>query len=124
MSLVDGPIEKQVAVLHDYIEDVSGSVELLHKNKISLEAIAAIELLTKPDSSTYCDYVIRLSSNPIAKQVKLADLTDNYRIGRVAYRDEHQSEDSKRMQRYALSHQFLLQTIDESEYRRRIEGLE
>ncbi len=124
MQSVNNPIEMQAAMLHDYIEDVNGSVEVLRQHKIDEQAIKAIERLTRSEQSSYCEYVIALAQDPIATQVKLADLEDNYRIGRVAYRQEHQTEDSKRIQKYALTYQFLLRTIDEQEYRSRMLGLE
>jgi (p)ppGpp synthase/HD superfamily hydrolase len=124
MEGVSDPTEKQAAILHDYIEDAGGTVETLENHKISKEAIRAIVLLTRPEGDSYCEYVIQLSHHPIARIVKLADLNDNYRIGRVAYRDEHTAEDSRRMQKYALTHQFLTRAIDEPEYRRRMADLE
>ena len=124
MDAVDDPIKKQAAVLHDYLEDTSGSVESLHRHSINELAIQAIIRLTRVESSTYCEYIVALSVDPVATQVKLADLEDNYRIGRVAYRAEHRNEDVKRIQKYALSYQFLLRSIDEQEYRLRMEGVE
>ena len=124
MHSVTDPMEKQAAVLHDYMEDVAGSVEELQCHAISEPAIHAIVLLTRPESMTYCEYVIRLSSDPIATKVKLADLADNYRIGRVVYRLGHETEDANRIQKYALTNQFLSRSIDEREYRLRMEGLE
>ena len=124
MHAVSDPLEKQAAVLHDYIEDVGGTVEELEKNGISPAAIEAIQFLTCPETSSYCEYVIALSANPIARQVKLADLEDNYRIGRVVYRKGHEADDAKRMQKYALTHQFLTRAIQEQEYRSRMQGLE
>jgi len=124
MQNVSDPIEKQAAVLHDYIEDVGGTVEELQRHEISDSAIKAITLLSKSDDCSYCEYVVRLSSNPVATRVKLADIEDNYRIGRVAYRMGNEAEDAKRIQRYALTHQFLLNSIDEQNYRTRMIGLE
>ncbi len=124
MQSVSDPIEKQADVLHDYIEVVGGSVEVLGRHQISERAIMAIEQLTRPEFSSYCDYIIALSRNPVATKVKLADLEDNYRIGRVAYRKDHQAEDSKRIQKYALTYQFLTRGIEEQEYRLRMQGLE
>ncbi len=124
MQSVTDPMEKQAAVLHDYMEDVEGSVEELQRHAISEPAIQAIVLLSRPDQMTYCEYVIRLSSDPIATRVKLADLGDNYRIDRVVYRMEHQAEDANRIQKYALTNQFLSRSIDEREYRLRMVGLE
>ncbi len=124
MEAVSDPIEKQAAVLHDYIEDVSGSVEALRHNGISELAIQAIIRLTRVEPCTYCDYIVALATDPVATQVKLADLEDNYRIGRVAYRAEYRDEDAKRIQKYALSYQFLLRSINEHEYRSRMVRLE
>ena len=124
MHAVHDPIEQQAAVLHDYIEDVGGTVDALTQNAISKPAIEAILCLTRHETSTYCDYVIQLSTDPVATRVKLADLEDNYRIGRVALRVEHIEEDSKRILKYVLTYQFLSNTIDEREYRRRMVGLE
>ena len=124
MQSVHDPIEKQAAVLHDYIEDAGGTVEELNRNDISQRAIEAIVLLTRDEQSSYCEYVIRLSANSVATRVKLADLEDNYRIGRVAYRAEHKEEDSRRILKYALTYQFLSKSIDEADYQLRMVGLE
>ena len=124
MQSVDDPIEKQAAVLHDYIEDVGGSLQELTQNAISQSAIHAIVRLSKTEQCTYCEYIIHLSADPIATRVKLADLEDNYRIGRVAYRSGHEVEDSQRIQKYVLTHQFLSGAIDERVYRVRMIGLE
>ena len=124
MHAVNDPIAKQAAVLHDYIEDVGGTVEELIRHEISEPAIQAVKRLSKPDHVSYCDYVISLSSDPIAVQVKMADLEDNYRIGRVAYRAGHEADDAKRIQKYALTYQFLSQAISADVYRKRMVGLE
>ena len=124
MQAVNGPMAMQAAVLHDYIEDVGGSVQELKLHLISEQAIEAIVRLTRPEQSTYCEYILKLSTNPIATTVKLADIEDNYRIGRVAYRSEYEVEDSKRIQKYALTFQFLSKAISEPEYQIRMQGLE
>jgi len=124
MESVSGPIEKQAAILHDYLEDTSGSIAILKSQSISQDTIEAVELLSRQDSISYCNYVIALKSNDVARVVKLADIEDNYRVGRVAFRSGHETEDSIRMARYALSHQFLRNEISETEYARRMEPLE
>ena len=124
MESVCCPIEKQAAVLHDYLEDTAGSLAILQSNSISEEAIKAIELLTRQATTSYCDYVIALQKNEIARVVKLADIEDNYRVGRVAYRFGYENEDALRMQRYAVSHQFLRNEISEVEYAKRMQPLE
>jgi len=124
MQSVCCPIEKQAAMLHDYLEDTAGSHAILKSNSISEGAIEAIELLTRQATTSYCDYVIALKKNEIARIVKLADIEDNYRIGRVAFRSGYEIEDSLRMQRYALSHQFLRNEISDVDYAKRMQPLE
>ena len=65
-----------------------------------------------------------MKRNPIAKMVKLADLNDNYRLDRVAYRAEQAEKDALRIQKYILTRQFLYDELTESSYRDRMVPLE
>lgn len=112
-------LSAQAAVLHDILEDTRATAEDLIRSKLRPEVIEAVLLLTKPEAMTYEDYIVRLASNPIAKQVKIADLQDNYRLDRVAYREDSETEDRQRLQRYILAHQFLTGAIPLEMYRRR-----
>jgi (p)ppGpp synthase/HD superfamily hydrolase len=124
MQEVQGPIAKQAAILHDFIEDVGGTLVQLEREGIDREAIDAIALLTHDTTMSYGEYVLRLSQNATAKQVKIADLNDNYRLDRVALRAEYRAEDTQRIERYILSFQFLQGALPESEYRKRMALLE
>lgn len=118
---VEGSSFRQVAILHDLIEDTAWSADDLKQSGFSPEVIDAIVLLTRSPSDSYTDYVCRLSQNELAKAAKLADLSDNYRLDRVAFRPDHTLEDSHRIARYILSHDFLKGRISESEYRQRMQ---
>lgn len=118
------PEAMQVAVLHDALEDTSATAEELRAAGISPEVVEAVSLLSKPENMRYEDYVIRLSSNELARQVKIADIQDNYRIHRVAYRQEHRHEDRQRIERYILSHQFLAGKLDQDEYLARVASVD
>lgn len=124
MSNVEGHVAKQAAVLHDIVEDTSTTFSELENAGVSPAAVEAVRLLTHDPNILYSEYVESLSGNPIARSVKIADIEDNYRIGRVAYRDEFRDEDARRLQRYILTHQFLTQGISLEEYRRRMAGVE
>ncbi len=63
---------------------------------LAQDVIQAIELLTRMPTDTYTDYVVRLAQNKLAKASKIADLNDNYRLDRVAFRAGHETEDSHR----------------------------
>jgi hypothetical protein len=115
---------RQVALLHDVIEDTNATSDHLRAAGLSDSVIEAVELLTRSIDTTYADYVIRLKPNELARQVKMADLRDNYRIERVAFRADHAIEDARRIMGYILSFQFLADAIDESEYRRRMAEIE
>jgi len=114
------PAAKQVGLLHDLLEDTPATLAELRESGLSLEVIDAIEGLTKPNEMNYSEYIVRLSGNALAREVKLADLRDNYAIHRVPYRVEHEGEDSDRIQRYVLAYQFLTNAIDEGEFRERM----
>ena len=65
-----------VALLHDTVEDTSVTLQELEQifPKPITEAIA---LMTHHRDVDYCDYVRAIKNNPIAKAVKLADLSHN-----------------------------------------------
>lgn len=108
---------RQVAVLHDLVEDTAVTLDELSELGFADSVVTAIDALTHRAEENYEDYVFRVAECSMAKRVKLADLGDNYRLDRVAYRAKHQHEDAQRMQRYVLSHQFLSGLIDADTYR-------
>jgi len=117
MAAVDGDAARCAAVLHDVVEDTSVTLEDLRREGISEPVLAAVALLTHDKSTPYVDYVIRCSGNPIARQVKLADLTDNSRPERAMIRPASIDRDLARIARYLLSHRFLSGGLSESDYR-------
>lgn len=101
------PESMQVGVLHDILEDTPATVETLRSAGLSVEVVAAVELLTRPEGMPYAEYILRLAGNPIAKEAKIADLLDNYRLDRVPYRPDQRVEDRQRIEQYILAYQFL-----------------
>jgi len=69
-------------------------------------------------------YILKLAEDPVATEVKMADLQDNYRIDRVKYRSDFTSHDALRLQRYILSHRFLRNEIDRDAYTQAMQNLE
>jgi (p)ppGpp synthase/HD superfamily hydrolase len=121
---VSGSLTQQVAVMHDLVEDTDVTLDDLRTMEFADEVIEAVALVTHLGTDTYADYVVRLKANKLARQVKIADLHDNYSLGRVAFRDRHNTEDARRIQRYILSYQFLTDLIDEFSYRRQMASVE
>lgn len=70
---------KEVALLHDVLEDTQLTVDDLIGAGFSSDVIRAVRLLTRDPAVPYLDYIRALaaSGNELAIRVKLADLTDN-----------------------------------------------
>ena len=76
------------ALLHDVVEDTDYTLEDLRQMGYPEQVLEALTLLTHDDGSPYLDYVARLRDNPIARQVKLADLRHNSDLSRLDQIDE------------------------------------
>lgn len=77
-----------VALLHDVIEDTDHTLEELSQMGFGKEITDAIALLTHDDSVEYMEYVRKIKNDPIAKEVKLADLRHNSDLSRMDNVDE------------------------------------
>lgn len=49
--------------------------------EFSDEILGAVDAITRRKNEKYFDYIRRLSSNPIAKRVKIADMQENLSQG-------------------------------------------
>ena len=83
MLAVNTPVEQIVAVLHDTIEDTYVTRKLLEFEGFTDEVIDAVEALTKREGESRLDAAARAVANPIARIVKLADVTDNMDLSRI-----------------------------------------
>ena len=77
MLAVEGWEPRTTAVLHDVIEDTPVTADDLREQGIPERVVEAIVALTHRDDDTYEAYVDALAPNPLAREVKLADLSDN-----------------------------------------------
>jgi len=71
------------AVLHDVVEDTGWTLEQLREEGFSDEVLRAVDCLTHRDGESYQEFVERVQTNPIARQVKIADLEDNMNVLRM-----------------------------------------
>jgi hypothetical protein len=76
--------EHIVAVLHDVVEDSHWNLELLRAEGFSEQVVRGIDSVTRRDSETYEEVVLRAGLDHIGRRVKLADLEDNCDLGRIA----------------------------------------
>ena len=72
-----------VALLHDVLEDTAVTVEEL-KREFPPSVSEAVLLLTYDREMDYFDYIRCLAANPVARKVKLADLSHNSNQTRLA----------------------------------------
>ena len=99
-----------VALLHDTLEDTkltAGEIEREFGGIIS----KACQDLTHRQNEPYMNYIERVSQNPIAREVKIADLRHNMDITRLSHVTE---KDMIRRQKYMKS-LMVLGDMDEEE---------
>lgn len=77
-----------VALLHDVVEDTDYTIEDLSQMGFDNTITDAIALMTHADGVNYMDYVRTIKENPLAKEVKLADLRHNSDLTRLDIIDE------------------------------------
>ena len=83
MQNVQHPNAKIVAVLHDILEDTATSVTDLRSLGFDENIIHAVLAVTKQDGESRFQAMQRTVKNPIACEVKLADLRDNMDLSRL-----------------------------------------
>ena len=94
---MDTEKETCVALLHDLIEDTDWTLDRLTADGFPFDVLKALDLMTHNPSTPYLEYVKKLSDNPIAKKVKLADLRHNSTRGRLKRFGE---KDEARLRKY------------------------
>lgn len=93
-----------VALLHDVVEDTDLTLADLIQAGFPEEVTDALALMTHDDLTPYMEYVERLSHNPIAAKVKLADLAHNSDLTRL---DVVREKDRERVLKYHRAMELL-----------------
>lgn len=75
--------EQIVAVLHDALEDSVLTIDDLRQMGYAETILDALTLLTRKSGVSYDDYIDTINPHPLAKAVKIADLTDNLNLDRI-----------------------------------------
>ena len=86
------------ALLHDVVEDTAFTPDDLRCMGFPPRVVEAIMLMTHEDGVPYMDYVAKIRDNPIARQVKLADLRHNSDLTRLEQVDDRARQ---RAEKYA-----------------------
>jgi len=96
---------KIVAVLHDILEDTATTIDELYRLGFQTHLIDAIIALTKQESESRIQAAQRTVQNPIARVVKLADITDNMDLTRI---QSPTMKDFERLKEYQQVRDILL----------------
>ena len=102
---VEGDTAKAVAWLHDVVEDSSMTFEDLKAAGIASEVINHLRLLTHDKSVPYMEYIAALKNDPVAREVKLADLRHNSDLSRL---NTITDKDRERLAKYQQAMELLL----------------
>ena len=105
MENVNSKEGKIVAILHDIIEDTDITEDYLLKIGLSKRIVDAVVALTRSEDIDYQEYIKNLSSNPLAKEVKLADLEHNLDLKRLPTLEE---KDLERNRKYQFAYNYLI----------------
>ena len=100
--------QKIVAVLHDVLEDTNTTVDELYELGCDNDIVEAILALTKLKGESRTKAAKRTLQNPIARVVKIADITDNMDLSRI---HSPTDKDFERIKEYQLVRDILTQSI-------------
>lgn len=100
----DSNVAKIVALLHDVLEDTDLTQDKLEEMGISEFIVKSVVCLTRKPEESYDDFIKRLAPNPIAREVKIADLEDNMDVRRM---QELGETDTQRLNKYIKAWNYL-----------------
>ena len=93
-----------IALLHDVVEDSCYTFDDLEKMGFAGSVVEALRLMTHDPKISYMDYVKNLSSNPLARKVKMEDLKHNMDRTRIRTVTE---PDEQRIKKYQEAYSYL-----------------
>lgn len=91
------------AILHDVLEDTETTISELRKEGFDEDVLEALELLNHKGGD-YFEYIKKLSTNEIARDVKIADLKHNMDLTRL---EKITKRDILRVEKYKRCLEFL-----------------
>ena len=97
--------ERIAAILHDVVEDTPVSFDDLESEGFSAAVVDAVRALTKTEGESRIEAALRAVKDPIARQVKLADVADNMDLSRIPSPTE---KDYARLKEYERVREILM----------------
>ncbi len=93
-----------IAVLHDIVEDTDITLGLLRSLGYSDRVVWGVQALTHDKEVPYMEYIKKISFNPDARLVKIADLRHNSDIMRMK---GLRKKDFERLEKYHTAYEYL-----------------
>lgn len=103
VNSVDGEMLKTIAALHDVVEDTDVTLEDLSK-EFPKAVVDAVDAMTHRKGIKYFDYINIIKQNPLATEVKKADLRNNMDLSRIPAPTE---KDYARVEKYKKAYAIL-----------------
>jgi (p)ppGpp synthase/HD superfamily hydrolase len=76
LGVAAGPAQI-VALLHDVVEDSAVTLRDLANHGFDPRIVHAVDCMSRRSDEPYVDYIERVSTDDLAREVKLSDLADN-----------------------------------------------
>ncbi len=111
-AICHGKEAKVAALLHDVIEDTGVTAEDLLAKGIPKDIVEAVVLVSKTVDFKETEYFKQIKENPIAREVKMADLLHNLDPRRTVPPDKQAYLEEKRI-RYYREFRYLYTDSDE-----------
>jgi (p)ppGpp synthase/HD superfamily hydrolase len=107
---VHGTEMKAVAWLHDILEDCPEIDEAYLRTVFPDNIVDAVVAITRKRGQSYADFIEQVCTDPMAMQVKLADLKDNMDITRLPFITK---DDIDRLKKYHKAYHRIMQRTRE-----------
>jgi (p)ppGpp synthase/HD superfamily hydrolase len=92
MTHVEGVAAQMAAVLHDVVEDTTVTIDELVELECPHVVVRAVEALTHLPDEPQSVYLSRVAADPLALEVKRADIADNLSPDRTALLEPSERE--------------------------------
>ena len=106
MMQFEDDASRQIAILHDVVEDSRVSLTDLKDRGFSDEVVSGVDALTRREGESYEAFIERSSRHPLARKVKIADIRHNMDASRLPMLQE---KDFLRLKKYQKALDKLLQ---------------
>lgn len=107
---VHGDELKAVAWLHDILEDCPDIEEAFLRNQFPASVVNAVVAITRKPGQSYSEFIEQVCTDPMAMEVKLADLKDNMDITRLPSLTK---DDIARLKKYHKAYHRIMQRMSE-----------